>query len=277
MKSRFLQLGLLLVFVCGGCAVNPITGEEELMFVAAKDDVEIGRKYAPEIEKQLGGRLADDAVQNYVNSVGQRISSVSHRPNLEYHFVVLDHESVNALALPGGYLFITRGMLEKLETEAQLAGILAHEVVHVVARDTANAMSNQIGLTLLLMAAASAGPPRGALRAADLTTQIIGLKYSREDERQADLAGVDYMIRAGYNPHAMAETMQMLQAQPGQRPSEFFSTHPSPKNREEYLARKIERKHVYVPSLRIGKEDYDRMVLERLSNYEPPAKQKARP
>jgi predicted Zn-dependent protease len=269
MKSRLLLSGLLLV-LAAGCAVNPITGDEELMFFPESEDIEIGRKYAPEIEKQMGGRLKDDTLQNYVNSVGQRVAVVSHKPNLEYHFTALDHDSVNAFALPGGHLFITSGMLKKLDTEAQLAGILAHEVVHVVARDTANAMSNQIGFSLLFMAAASARAPSGAMRVADVAGKVIGLKYSRTDERQADLAGVDYMIRAGYNPYAMAETMRMLQNEPGQRPSEFFSSHPAPENREEYLTRKIRKKQIYLPALRIGKDDYHRIVLQRLRKPKHP-------
>ncbi|MHC4479320.1 MAG: M48 family metalloprotease [Planctomycetota bacterium] len=258
---------LILAFVLSliaGCAINPITGEEELMFISPDQDIEIGKKYAPEIEKEMGGRIGDEALQNYVDSVGQKIARVCHRPNLDYHFVALDHESTNAFALPGGYLFITRGMLEKLQTEAQLAGILSHEVVHVVARDTANAMSKQIGLQLLMMAVAFSKPPPGAMRAADVTRQIIGLKYSRTDERQADLAGVDYMVRAGYNPNGMVETMQILQNQPGPRPPEFFSTHPSPKNRTDYLARKIQRKQIHIPVLKVGKQDYRQGVLDRL-------------
>ncbi len=119
-----------------GCAVNPITGEEELMLFGEDQDIVIGRKYAPELEKQLGGRIANEGLQDYMDGVGQKIARISHKPDWEYHFVALEHESVNAFALPGGYIFITRGMLEKLQTEAQLAAILAHETVHVVARDT---------------------------------------------------------------------------------------------------------------------------------------------
>ena len=151
LRPRFLILSCFL-FLCSGCMDNPITGERELMFFPEEQDLEIGRAYAPEIEKQLGGRIKDEQLQNYINDIGQKISRYSHKPSWEYHFTVLNHDMVNAFALPGGYIFITRGMLEKLKTEAQLAGILAHETVHVVARDTSNAMSNQIGLGLLLSA-----------------------------------------------------------------------------------------------------------------------------
>ena len=249
-----------------GCAVNPITGEDELMFFPEEQDIEIGRKYAPEVEKQMGGRIANEGLQNYIDSVGQRIARVSHRPDLEYHFVALNDKSVNALALPGGYLFITKGMLKKLTTEAQLAGILAHEIVHVVARDTSNVMSNQIGIGLLLSAVPSDKMSKGVLTAVDLTRQILSLQYSRTDEKAADLGGLDYMVWAGYNPYGVVEAMQMLQSQQEFRPIEFFSTHPSPQNRMAYLIQRIQTKYYSLAGLKIGKEDYDKAVLQQLND-----------
>lgn len=266
-KLGLLILGLIFCSCAAGCALNPITGEKELMFFPENQDIEIGRKYAPEVEKQMGGKIADQALQNYINSVGQRIAYVSHKPNLEYHFVALKHKSINAFALPGGYVFITRGMLAELHTEAQLAAILAHETAHIVARDTSNVMSNEIGIELLLTAAAvtsKRAPPRGVQTAANVTRQILGLSYSRKDEREADLGGLLYMVRAGYNPHAMVETIQMLQSQERSRPVEFFSTHPSPENRIEYLTQRIQRKYPNVTGLKVGEEDYHTYVLDSL-------------
>ena len=264
-KLGLLILGLIFS-LCTGCAVNPITGEEELMFFPEEQDIAIGRKYAPEIEKQMGGRIDNKSLQNYIDSVGQKIARVSHKPNLEYHFVALEHKSVNAFALPGGYIFITRGMLEQLQTEAQLAAILGHETVHVVARDVSNVMSNEIGISLLLSAVASDKTPEGVLTAAKVTRQILGLRYSRKDESEADLGGLDYMVRAGYNPYGVAETMQILPNQQTARPVEFFSTHPSPQNRIEYLTRRIQTKYFNVAGLKDGKEDYRSAVLEQLNN-----------
>lgn len=268
--SKKLQLLILcLIFcLCPGCAVNPITGEEELMLFPPEQDIAIGEKYAPEVEKQLDGRIADEKLQNCIDSVGQRIARVSHKPDWQYHFTALNHKSINALALPGGYIFVTEGMLEKLTTEAQLAGILAHEIAHVVARDSSAAMSRQIGIGLLLSAVTSGETSRGVLTAADLTRQILGLQFSRKDEREADLAGLDYMVRAGYNPYGMLETMQTLQNQQKIKPIEFFSTHPSPENRMVYLRARIQTRYPNLEGLKIGKEDYHRLVLERLSNSE---------
>jgi predicted Zn-dependent protease len=264
-KLTLLILGTIF-YLCAGCAVNPITGEEELMLFPKEQDIEIGRKYAPEIEKELGGRIADESLQNYIDSVGQKIVRISHRPNWEYHFVAVQDKSLNAAALPGGYIFITKGMLENLETEAQLAAILAHETVHVVARDTLNMMSNQIGISLLLSAVTSGETSRGVLTAADLARTIIGLRYSRKDEREADLGGMDYMVAAGYNPYGMVETMQTLQNQHEVRPIEFLSSHPSPENRIAFLSQRAQTNSSNLESLKIGKEHYHSNVLERLND-----------
>jgi len=262
-KFQPLILALSLCF-CAGCAVNPITGQEELMLVSEQQDIEIGRNYAPEVEKQMGGRIANENLQNYINSIGQRIVQVSHRRNFEYHFVALNDKSVNALALPGGYVYITKGMLKKLTTEAQLAAILGHEVTHIVARDVSVAMSRQIGIELLLSAVTSESTPTSVLMTASLTQQIIGLRFSRDDERDADLGGLDYTVRAGYNPYAMVETMQMLQNEQKTRPIEFFSTHPNPQNRIAYLMQKIQTDYPNLAALKIGKDDYHRNVLSAL-------------
>lgn len=238
------------------------------MLFSEKDDITIGRKYAPEIEKQLGGRIADESLQNYIDSVGQRIARVSHKPHWEYHFTAVEHKSVNAVALPGGYIFVTKGMLEKLTTEAQLAGLLAHEIVHVTARHSSAVMSRQMGLTFVLLGLGAAGAkmPPDAGRAAGLAWQLIGLKYSREHEREADLGGLDYTVAAGYNPYGIVELMQMLQEQDKVRPVEFLSTHPSPENRLIYLRARIQTRYGSLQALKIGKEDYHSNVLQRLND-----------
>jgi predicted Zn-dependent protease len=264
-KFWLLILSLSLCF-CFGCAINPITGEEEFMLFPEQKDVVIGKKYAPEAEKQMGGRISNESIQSYIDNVGQRVARVSHRPDLEYHFVAVEHESINAIALPGGYIFITKGLLQKLTNEAQLGGILSHEVAHIVARDSSVAISREIGIGILLAAAVTQDAPSDVLTAADITRQILSLQYSRKDEQEADLAGLDYMVQAGYDPYGMIETMKMLQDEQKVKPIEFFSTHPLPKNRIEYLTRKIEAKYSDFKGLKIGSEDFHRAILEDLTN-----------
>lgn len=265
MVKKLSWLILLLPFsFWSGCAQNPITGQQELMLVPEQQDVEMGRKYAPQVEREMGGRIPDPRIQNYIDSVGQRIVRVSHTRNFDYHFVALNHDSVNALALPGGYVYVTRGMLKELKTEAQLAAILSHEVVHIVARDVSAAISREIGIEIALSAATSKKASRGVLMATDITHQIVGLKFSRRDEKDADLGGLDYMVQAGYNPNGMAEVMQMLQEQQSVRPIEFFSTHPNPENRVGYITDRIQARYYNLAGFRTGQQDYQTGVLRTL-------------
>jgi len=252
--------------ICAGCATNPITGKTQLMLISEEQDFEIGQKYAPEIEKQMGGQIQNAAIQNYVNSVGQKIAAVSHKPEWTFEFVALNDDTVNAFALPGGRLFITKGMLKSLTTEAQLASILAHETVHTVARHSSEAMSRQIGIQMLLSTVTTEETSKGLLTVADLTNQIIGMKFSRDDEREADSGGLDYMVRAGYNPYGMVETMQMLESQSGSRQIEFLSTHPSPKNRAQDLTNQIQKKYPNATALKTAKQQYQISVLNNLTN-----------
>lgn len=267
MSKKLILLILGLVgCLCIGCAVNPITGEQQFMLYSEQNDIDIGRKVAPEIEKQLGGRIADEGLQNYIDSVGQRIARVSHKPHWEYHFVAVEHKTVNALALPGGYIFVTKGILKELQTEAQLAALLSHELVHSVARHSSAAMSRATAINLLLQAVLSKTTSQGALIAADVARLILDLQYSREHEREADLAGLDYMVAAGYNPNGAVELQQTLQEQSKIRPIEFLSTHPSPENRLIYLKARVQTRYASTQALRTGKEDYHSNVLQRLSD-----------
>jgi predicted Zn-dependent protease len=270
-QKLLLLIMCITVCLCTGCAYNPITGQQELMLFPEKQDFEIGRQYAPEIEKELGGKIEDQDLQDYIDSVGQKIARISHKPSWQYHYVAVNDKSINASAVPGGYIFITKGMLEKLQTEAQLAAILAHETAHVVARDTSNAISNQIGISLLLAAAASSQSSGAVMTAAELSRRIIGLRYSRQDEREADIAGLDYMVVAGYNPYGIIETMQMLEDQENERVVEFLSSHPPPENRIAYLTQRIKTKNQNLKDLNIGKQAYTKAVLERLTteDYTP--------
>lgn len=264
-----LPKGALLLSLCIGCAVNPITGDEELMLYPEDKDLAIGRKYAPKVEKALGGKIDNEELQTYIDRVGQRIARFSHRPDLQYHFVAVNEDAVNALALPGGYIYVLKGMLKELRSEAQLAALLGHEVAHVVARDSAAALSRMQVFDLLLYASIIADAPGSAVSAAQYTRFFLALRYSREDEREADLTGLDYMVAAGYDPGGVLELMQTLEQESTVRPLEFFSTHPSPKNRISYLTREVQRKYRGRKDLKIGKDEYQTMVLRHISRRRP--------
>ena len=268
MKHKILLVLLLSVLPLTGCAVNPVTGNKQLMLVSSAQELEIGKKYAPEIEKQLYGRLDDKGIQDYVNSVGQKVGRVSHMPNLKFSYVVVNHDMTNAMALPGGYVSITRGMLEKLTNESQLAAILAHETVHVTARHSASAMSQQIGMSALLAVALREGSSQGVATAANYATQLIALKYSRSNEIEADQYGMDYMVKAGYNPKGMIETMEILQAESKTGRIEFFSTHPNPANRKDLLNRHINLQgyNYKFQGQTVGADEYQAKVISPLES-----------
>jgi len=265
-KLQLLILSLLFCYLCTGCAVNPVTGETQFNMFGpdVRSDVSLGRRWSPAVEKEFGAAVEDIVLQNYIDYVGQSIARASHTPDLKWHFKALNHNSVNAFALPGGYVYVTTGMLKKLNTEAQLAGILAHESAHITLRHATARMSEQIGLDILLSAVIPEDTPRGVVQPTSIARQIIALKYSRGDEKQADMVGMNYMVNAGYSPYGMVGTMQMLQQENKIRPIEFLSSHPAPKNRMAYMTQKIQTKYYNLARLKIGKEDYQRVVLERL-------------
>ena len=254
-----------ILVLLSSCAINPATGDEEMMLFSPEKDVALGRKYAPYIEKELGGRVPDENLQNYVNQIGQRIARVCHRPDLSYYFAAVDEEGANAIAVPGGYVYITRGLLKELKSEAQLAAVLGHEVGHVVARDTMAAMSRQIGMTAILAAAAVGDAPGDVTGATAFISGVLSLQYSREDEEDADKTGMSYMVQAGYDPNGMVETMKVLQELQTYRPIEFFSTHPNPESRIAYLEERIARRHAGMGGLKVGTEEYAQKVLTPLS------------
>ncbi len=275
--GSMLAFGLAFALL-SGCTVNPITGNEELMFFPPEKDVELGRKYAPLLERELGGRLPEESLQSYINQIGQRLAGFCQRPDLAYHFAAIEEGGANALALPGGYVYITRDLLKEFKTEAQLAAVLSHEIGHVVARDTLVAMSEQIGMTAI-MVAAQAGGSADLARGTRFVTAVLSLQYSREDEREADLAGLTYMTQAGYDPNAMIEVMQILEQLQTLRPIEFFSTHPNPESRIAYLQERIARRYASLPRLKEGQEEYRQRVLallnERKKRFNVPAQESA--
>lgn len=228
-------------------------------------EIQMGQDVAPRFEEQFGGLYPDERVQQYVTSIGQRLIRFSGREDLPWEFGVLDSDEINAFALPGGFIYITRGLLFNLENEAQLAAILAHEVVHVAERHSVEQLERQ---QVYQGGALIAGILLGEGAATDVTQVVGGLmmmRYGRDQERDADLIGLEYLARAGYRPEAMLEAMQIISRLSGNgRPPEFLSTHPSPDNREQYLAAAIQEQYARIISpVRTGEEEFRRNVLAR--------------
>ncbi len=258
-----------------GCAVDPVTGDKRLMLLSPEDEVKLGKAYAPQIERELGGRIPDENLQSYVNQVGQRMARVCHHPEFSYRFTAVQEPMVNAFAVPGGHIFITRGLLEKLNSEAELASVLGHEVGHVVAQHTAAAISREAVMTALIVAA-SVGGGVDAGGASAFVSQCLSLQYSREDETEADWAGLSYMTQAGYDPNGMIATMRVLHKLQTERPIEFFSTHPNPETRIADIEERIERRFANVGQLKTGKPEYEEHVHAALKELKKKPSQTVR-
>src|SRR5256885_14276591 len=231
----FLAVSVVAALAFAGCATNPATGKREISFVSASKEAEIGRESGPAVIEQYG-IYSDSTVGHYVDSVGQKLASVSQLPTLGWHFRVLDSPVVNAFAIPGGYIYITRGILAYLNSEAQLAGVLGHEIGHVTARHTAPQITrSQIAGVGLLAGTVFVGALRPYSGLAQEGLGLLFLKYSRDNETQADELGVGYATKADYDPRVIPETYSMLkrvgERQGSQLPG-FLSTHPDPGDRE---------------------------------------------
>jgi beta-barrel assembly-enhancing protease len=220
---------------------NPVTGESQYVDISPRQEIVLGLEAAPEVARQFGGLDADQNAQARVKEVGQRVvsSSAAARSPYDYDFHLLaDRETINAFALPGGQIFITRALYDRMETEAHLAAVLGHEVGHVVGRHGAERIAKTKLTEGLTGAAVIAtydpeNPSRTQLaQMAAIVGQLINMKYGRADELESDTLGVCFMAEAGYDPVAMQGVMQVLaESRQGQQPPEFLSTHPDPGNR----------------------------------------------
>jgi predicted Zn-dependent protease len=225
-----------LVALSAGCATNPATGRREFSLVSAEQEIQIGREGYPATIAEYG-QYDDARLAAYVDSIGQRLAKASELPDLDWHFTVLDDPVVNAFAMPGGYIYVTRGILAHLNSEAQLAGVLGHEIGHVTARHSAKQITQQqiAGLGLGL-ASAFSSTFRQYGGAAQQALGLLMLKYSRDDETQADALGIRYATAAGWDPREVPSTYAMLK-RIGERGGSglpfYLSTHPDPGDREQ--------------------------------------------
>lgn len=244
MPMRPLYLALLLAgAIAGACAVNPATGRRELMLISEEQEIAMGQEYDPQILAEMG-LVSDSALQRYVAVLGDRVAARSERPNLPWTFRVVDDPVVNAFAVPGGFVYITRGILAHFNSEAQLVAVLGHEIGHVTARHSAAQMS-RAQLAQLGLAVGSAVSERFA-QMADLGSAGVGilfLKYGRDDETQADALGLRYMRRTNHDVREMPGVYAMLASlsggSGGRSTPDWLSTHPAPEDRQARIQRAI--------------------------------------
>lgn len=274
-KNRSFQLGLvtflILLFLPSSCAVNPVTGKRELSFMSEAQEVAMGQQYDPSIVAQFGS-YQDEKLQNFINEKGQAMAAISHRPNLKFTFRVLDSPVVNAFALPGGYIYFTRGILAHFSNEAEFAGVLGHEIGHVTARHGAQQQTQQMLGQVGLMAGTIAGTILTKSDISPLTEQaaqglqLLFLKFGRDDETQSDQLGVEYSTKIGYDAKYMAGffgTLHRLSSQGGREPvPSFLSTHPDPLNREEKVEQQAAewRTKTGNDNLKVNRNEYLRII-----------------
>lgn len=228
--------------------VNPVTGEKQHIAMSVDQEMALGLQAAPEMEAKMGGAMDPERspAAREVAEVGRRIverSDASRSPYVEnFHFHLLkDPDTINAFALPGGQVFITRGLYEKLDNESELAGVLGHEIGHVINRHAAVHMAKgQLGQILTVAVGVGAtdeqGRGRNAAAVAAMVNQMFQLRFSRSDESEADEFGLRYMAQAGYDPTGMLDVMRVLkQAAGGSHEPEFLQTHPLPDTRIEAI------------------------------------------
>jgi predicted Zn-dependent protease len=227
----------------GSRQYNPVTGEQQHVALAPQQEIALGLQAVPSMVSQYGGLVPDDALQRDVDAVGRRIVENSAVRETDWPFdfhLLADAQTVNAFALPGGQVFITSALFQRLETEGQLAGVLGHEIGHVVARHGAQKIAKAQLTQGLTGAVAVATESASGAMAAAMVGQLVNMKYGRDDELQSDELGVRFMAEAGYDPRAMIEVMRILAAATeGNRPPEFFSTHPNPENRVQRIEQAI--------------------------------------
>lgn len=268
-----------------GCSTNPATGKSQLNAVSARREISLGAEAAPGFLKEYGGEVGSVSLLRYVSELGGRLAAVSERPDLPWEFHVVDSEVINAFALPGGKVFVSRGLLSKLDNEAQLAGVLGHEVGHVTAQHIGQQMTQAMIIQGVAVGLGVAGEitDREWLKVLGVGSSVGGtvylLSFGRDQELEADALGVRYMAKLGYNPVGQLQVMEILakEASGGSMP-EFLSTHPLPTTRIERLKKLIRGNYPNYEdpaAYRYNFEQFKEAVTAELNKL-PPAKHSAK-
>ncbi|MBX3475185.1 MAG: M48 family metalloprotease [Planctomycetes bacterium] len=249
-----LALAALTFSLATGCQTDALTGKRTLNLYSYEDEKRMGDEAVQPILAELGGLYPDTAAQNYLEEIGQkivvagrtRLKGEAKFPEWEFRFYLVNSSMINAFALPGGHVFVTRGILQRMKDESELAGLLGHEVAHVFARHGVERMSK---VTMMILPVALLGAfeeTQGAAVVGIVAVQLLAMKYSREDETESDKFGMRFAARAGFHPGGVIGVMQMLNDfthEHGGGGPEFLSTHPDPGNRVKYLGDQLRKEY----------------------------------
>lgn len=254
-------------FVATGCAVNPVTGDRQLMLISESREIKIDQKNSPHQFSADYGALQDTALNSYINEVGQNIATISHRPQMPYSFRGVNATYINAYAFPGGSVAVTRGILATLNNEAELAGLLGHEIGHINARHTGERLSKKM---LIAGTVALATVSLAVYKKTSIYAPVVGILgavgagallayYSRENERQADALGMEYMNKAGHNPQGMVGIMELLKTLNKNKPGAIeimFASHPMSDERYQTAKTSAEATYKAVKNMPLNRDRY---------------------
>lgn len=259
-------LGLVALMVLTTCARNPVTGKRQFVLMSERQEIAMGAEYDPQIVASFG-LYENAAVQAFIDQRGREMGLVSHRPTLEYHIRLLDSPVINAFAVPGGYIYLTRGILTHFNNEAELIGVLAHEMGHITARHTVSRQAKQtLGQLAVIGGMIASEEFRQYGEAAMAGMQLIFLKFSRDDEREADRLGVEYTAKIGYDASRFADFFKLLvrmnlDSEHAGIPT-FMSTHPDPGDRYNTVKQdaQIWKDSLNLTTLKVNENSYLQMI-----------------
>ncbi len=292
-RSLLLLLIGMLLMSCIGCTTNPATGKKSFTLYSWEWEKEAGASAAAGLAEQFGGEVDSVIPSQYVREIGMKLVTGIEEgvPDLDWEFTLLNTDVINAFALPGGKVYFTRGLAEKLDNEAEMAGVLGHEIGHVTARHGNQRVSKQVGFNALLTGAAVAVGVSDsdsdvrkygqlALPGLAIGGNLVILKYGRDEESEADMLGMRYMERAGYDPSGQMRVMEvLLENSGGSRTPEFLATHPHPESRIEDIKDLLSSQYAYTqnnPEYELRHAQYEQKMLLPLRNL-PPAPKQAEP
>ncbi len=260
------RLGAVALLLATGCAVNPVTGKKEVILVSEGQEAAMGAQSDPAVTAQFG-LYPDAKIQKFIDEKGQKMAAISHRPGLKYQFRVVDSPVINAFAVPGGYVYFTRGIMAYFNNEAQFAGVLGHEIGHITARHSARQQTKAIIGQVGVMGAMILSPRVAEFgEQAMQGMQLLFLKFGRDDERQSDELGVQYSSKIGYDASQMADFFQTLSRQQQQSGTEaipdFLSTHPNPDDRYNTVHQLADqwKQQNGNPKLAVNRDQYLRLI-----------------
>ena len=261
-----LVVALTLAVLVGACATNPVTGRREFALMSEAQEISLGRELDVEVRREMGV-YEDQELQQYVEDIGLRLAADSHRPDLPWHFTVVNVTAVNAFALPGGYIYLTRGIMAYLSDEADLAGVLGHEIGHVTARHAVQAYTRATGGQLGLLVGAIFVPQTQAFGGlAQTGLGVLSLRYGRDDELQADRLGAEYAATSGWDPAGVPDLLTILarieEASDRQGIPNWLSTHPQPADRVDEVSQTVAELRVKVDhaDFRVNRGGYLRRI-----------------